>query len=317
MKTCPTCKRTYTDETLSFCLDDGTPLVAIDQSQSYDPQATLFMAEPPNLQTSQVENRTTAGGQQPPSQQPSSSSYNMQPTIQSSSTPFAQQSSSPFAPAVPQQQTPYQTPSWQPPASPQAPQKKGSFLPWIIAGIGLVVVGGIGIVLVIAIIAAMSDNTNENKNQNNDNRIAINKNTNNSNNANNNSDNTNNSNSDNGETVDTSFLSNEFLAANSDKGASTTTFKPSDKIYFVFTFTNLPRKMDIFAKLVVDSATGYKSGTSVDTDKAFSAGFTGTFYFYFTPGTGGWPIGSYHISMFEKKSDGTLVELKRIDLTVE
>lgn len=321
MKTCPSCNRTYTDETLSFCLDDGTPLVVVEQNQSYDPQATLFMAEPPNLQTSQVENRTTAGGQQPPPQQPSSSSYNMQPTIQSSSTPFIpQQSSSPFTPSVsPQQQTPYQTPSptWQPPVSTQTPQKKRGFLPWVIAGVVLIVVGGIGVVLVIAIIAAMNSNTNENNNQNNDNKIAINKNTNNSNNGNNNSENTNNSNSNNGETVDTSFLSKAFLSANSDKGASTTIFKPSDKIYFVFTFTSLPRNMKIVSKLVVDSVTGEKPGTSVDTESKFDENFSGTFYYYFTPGTSGWPIGSYHVELLEKKSDGTLVELRRINLTVE
>src|SRR5437016_12883578 len=28
MKRCPTCKRTFEDDTLSYCLDDGTPLVA-------------------------------------------------------------------------------------------------------------------------------------------------------------------------------------------------------------------------------------------------------------------------------------------------
>src|SRR5512144_1646238 len=27
MKRCPECRRDYTDETLNFCLDDGTPLV--------------------------------------------------------------------------------------------------------------------------------------------------------------------------------------------------------------------------------------------------------------------------------------------------
>lgn len=35
MKQCPTCNRTYSDEGQSFCLDDGTPLIA-----PYDPQAT-------------------------------------------------------------------------------------------------------------------------------------------------------------------------------------------------------------------------------------------------------------------------------------
>lgn len=35
MKQCPTCNRIYPDDTLSFCLDDGTPLIT-----SYDPEAT-------------------------------------------------------------------------------------------------------------------------------------------------------------------------------------------------------------------------------------------------------------------------------------
>ncbi|MBV9210682.1 MAG: hypothetical protein JOZ52_08640 [Acidobacteria bacterium] len=38
MKACPTCKRTYADETLAFCLVDGSIL-----SAPYDPNATLSM----------------------------------------------------------------------------------------------------------------------------------------------------------------------------------------------------------------------------------------------------------------------------------
>ena len=34
MKRCPTCKRTYTDRDLSFCIDDGTPLVAVPDEES-------------------------------------------------------------------------------------------------------------------------------------------------------------------------------------------------------------------------------------------------------------------------------------------
>ena len=32
MKRCPTCNKTFTDQNLSFCLDDGTPLVPVDVS---------------------------------------------------------------------------------------------------------------------------------------------------------------------------------------------------------------------------------------------------------------------------------------------
>jgi uncharacterized protein len=38
MKRCPQCNRTYSDESFSFCLDDGTLL-----SASYDPDGTLVL----------------------------------------------------------------------------------------------------------------------------------------------------------------------------------------------------------------------------------------------------------------------------------
>jgi hypothetical protein len=50
MKACPTCNRTYADDTFTFCLNDGALL-----SAPYDPQATLIL---PSRQTHQpaVEN---------------------------------------------------------------------------------------------------------------------------------------------------------------------------------------------------------------------------------------------------------------------
>jgi uncharacterized membrane protein len=42
MKRCPTCSRTYEDDSLIYCLDDGAPLVA-----SRDPEATLIRSPPP------------------------------------------------------------------------------------------------------------------------------------------------------------------------------------------------------------------------------------------------------------------------------
>jgi hypothetical protein len=37
MKSCPTCKKTFTDQNLSYCVDDGTPLVSVDD---YDDELT-------------------------------------------------------------------------------------------------------------------------------------------------------------------------------------------------------------------------------------------------------------------------------------
>ena len=45
MKRCPTCNRSFDDDTLSFCLDDGTPLVR-DSASRADSQETLVSPSP-------------------------------------------------------------------------------------------------------------------------------------------------------------------------------------------------------------------------------------------------------------------------------
>ena len=45
MKRCPNCKRTFDDDTLSFCLEDGTPLVR-DAASRADSQETLVSPSP-------------------------------------------------------------------------------------------------------------------------------------------------------------------------------------------------------------------------------------------------------------------------------
>ncbi|MBD0371256.1 MAG: DUF4190 domain-containing protein [Pyrinomonadaceae bacterium] len=64
MKRCPSCERTYTDDALSFCPNDGTPLVTDAPPSSFDPQATI-MASPPKV------NAPSGPFGQPPSDWPS------------------------------------------------------------------------------------------------------------------------------------------------------------------------------------------------------------------------------------------------------
>src|SRR5918911_568764 len=45
MKRCPACQRTYEDNSLAFCLDDGSALVS-EGSGASDQPATLIMADP-------------------------------------------------------------------------------------------------------------------------------------------------------------------------------------------------------------------------------------------------------------------------------
>ena len=41
MKRCPTCKKTFTDEHLSFCTDDGTPLLSLETPDISEDEATV------------------------------------------------------------------------------------------------------------------------------------------------------------------------------------------------------------------------------------------------------------------------------------
>ncbi len=90
MKSCPTCQRKYDDATLSFCPNDGTPLVT-DAPSSFDPQATI-MATPPK-----VTNPSGPFDQSPPPapsnwgapQQPSPpSAWGDPPAQQAAGTPY-------------------------------------------------------------------------------------------------------------------------------------------------------------------------------------------------------------------------------------
>ena len=71
MKQCPSCQSQYTDDSLSFCLQDGTPLIIAGGSQmptvSYGEQETIVSRQPPNpvyRQTEQQNWQTNPAGYQ-------------------------------------------------------------------------------------------------------------------------------------------------------------------------------------------------------------------------------------------------------------
>jgi hypothetical protein len=68
MKRCPQCNRTYSDDALSFCLDDGSPLVSATAPSSFDPGATVQY--PQSRETSPQPTMVYGGGQTPPPSTP-------------------------------------------------------------------------------------------------------------------------------------------------------------------------------------------------------------------------------------------------------
>jgi hypothetical protein len=133
MKRCPQCNRTYTDDALSFCLDDGTPLVSASAPSSFDPSATV--------------------------QYPQARETSPQPTI--AYTPSPQQPTPP--PPTP--------PAWSPTPPPAA--QKRSVWPWLLGIGAVLVFIAIGLViLLIAIARVTNENTNNGNTNNSNSKVA-------------------------------------------------------------------------------------------------------------------------------------------------
>ena len=141
MKSCPSCNRTYTDASLNFCLEDGTPLTAA-PAAGFDPNATIRYTDP----------RDTG---HPPAEVVHQA---LPPTYQVSA-PVAGHGSS-FGT---QQQSHLSVPG--------APARKSKAIWWVLGGLLLVGVIGVGAVVLIIAFAGMSSNSNANENRANVNRL--------------------------------------------------------------------------------------------------------------------------------------------------
>ncbi|HKP36159.1 MAG TPA: DUF4440 domain-containing protein [Pyrinomonadaceae bacterium] len=123
MKRCPTCKRSFEDDSLSYCLDDGTPLTAEAPSQS-GLQETIVTSGPPAVNN---ELPATQYAQLPGKATVSASGLDI-PNLPS------------YSPAPPPRRT------W----------------PWVVGGLTILLLIGIVIAAVIAIPMIMKNSNNSN-----------------------------------------------------------------------------------------------------------------------------------------------------------
>lgn len=157
MKRCPTCNRTYTDLSLNFCLEDGTPLAA--DAPPVDPNATIRYPSA----------RDTA-------EPPPTEIYQPPPPV------VTPRQTAPPPPPPPQPQ-----PQWTPaPAIAAPPRKKSNAVWWILGGLAAVLVIGVGLVVMIIALASLnSGNTNNsnltNRNDNRNSNVTVNANVSNTN----------------------------------------------------------------------------------------------------------------------------------------
>ncbi len=184
MKRCPTCNRSYTDDSQKFCLEDGATLIE-ETTASFDPQATIAM--PAGQTTNPPSNPYGSGAGQGSYGAGAGQSPYGSGAGQSQYGSSAGQSSYGSGAGQSQQQTPSWSPT-PPQFNPAAPAKKRSMLPWILGGVAVLLLGGIGLIVAIVLLASSSSsNTNNSSNSN----LSSRSNSNNSNSNNSNKSNTN------------------------------------------------------------------------------------------------------------------------------
>lgn len=150
MKRCPSCNRTFTDVSLNFCLEDGTPLV---NDTALDPNATLHF---PNSRETNP---------------PATEIYS---PVTAAQTPRVRVGSGGHSARVaPGNQ-------WSP-LPPMPPQKKSNAVWWIVGGIVVAGIIVVGVTVMILALAGMGSNSNSNANIRNANSRVANRNTNNAN----------------------------------------------------------------------------------------------------------------------------------------
>jgi hypothetical protein len=134
MKRCPSCNRTYADVSLNYCLEDGTPLLG-DSPHPVDPNVTVRY--PPSRQTDEP----------PPTEiyRQDKALINQVPEM-AQPRPQAQQWSRP---------------------SQVHPPKKSNAVWWILGGVAVVGIVGIGLVIMIIALASLGTDANVNTNTRN------------------------------------------------------------------------------------------------------------------------------------------------------
>lgn len=140
MKICPTCKKTYTDESLNFCLEDGAVLNQFSEDDNSQP--TVFMGQPPSTNPQSAAHQTVAN-----------------PLFPNQSVSNQQ---------VPNPAFPPVNRGLSHTVAPQQPVKKSNTWVWVLGIVGAVVVlGGLGFIGLIALIASnIPDESVDNPNTN-------------------------------------------------------------------------------------------------------------------------------------------------------
>jgi hypothetical protein len=161
MKTCPTCNRTYTDASLNFCLEDGTPLTMSASggaAPGFDPNATIRYTDPRDTKSRAADVHHSSAP----------ANYGIASPVASQGSQFGQQ--------------PHSTMS-----GPGQQSKKSSAVWWLVGGVLVLGVVVVGAAIIVFALIKMNSQSNVNANRTNANSRVANRNADSSNVSNTNS----------------------------------------------------------------------------------------------------------------------------------
>jgi len=113
----------------------------------------------------------------------------------------------------------------------------------------------------------------------------------------------------------TANISGLKIGKDKDVTAETSSFASGDTIYAVATVSNVPDKVSVTGRLVVDDVEGQEKGPVPGLEKTVELPSDGTASFNFTP-SAGWPKGKYKIEVLMKNEAGEQKDQKSASFTV-
>lgn len=114
----------------------------------------------------------------------------------------------------------------------------------------------------------------------------------------------------------TANISGLKLSKTKEATTETSSFGASDTIYAVATVSNVPDKVKVKGRLVVEDVAGQETGPIPGLENTVELPSDGTATFNFTPPTAGWPKGKYKVEVIMTNEAGEQKDQKSASFTV-
>lgn len=114
----------------------------------------------------------------------------------------------------------------------------------------------------------------------------------------------------------TANISGLKLGKDKEAKSETSSFGASDTVYAVATVSNVPDKVKVKGRLVVEDVAGQETGPIPGLENTVELPSDGTATYNFTPPTAGWPKGKYKVEVIMTNEAGEQKDQKSASFTI-